>query len=162
MPLTPTTVNRLDDPAEGDDFLVLEDGSGRLAQGVALVDEDGTHQGVPGNAVVTELDEPSTRFVSSALAREEQVFTGAGKVREVSVLNTGGSTMYLMLFDQTAALAGGEAPFYRHIVPAGSQLTVEFRGGRTVANGLRAALSSAAVTWTDPTVDEGLFYGEID
>lgn len=110
----------------------------------------------------TVIAEPATRYISASLARQAQAKASAGVVREVTVINTSGSARYLMLFDRTSALTGGEAPFYRQIVPAGGQTTKWFEGGRTFATGLCVALSSTIATWTDPAADEGFFYVEMD
>lgn len=106
--------------------------------------------------------EPSTRYVSTALEREAAAKVSGGKVREVVVISTSASDLYLMLVDKGAALAGGEQPFFRALVPAGSQVSVAFQAPHSFATGLRVALSTDPVTWADPGVDEGLFYVELD
>lgn len=105
---------------------------------------------------------PSTRYVSTALERDAAAKSSGGKVREVSVISTSTADLYLMLVDKGSALAGGEQPFFRALVPAGANVSKSFATPHSFSAGLRVALSSTPVTWTDPGADEGLFYVESD
>lgn len=113
-------------------------------------------------ALAVASAEPSSRYLSAAVERAALVKASPGIAREVQVISSSAATRYLLLFNKTAALAGGDVPFYRLTVPAGGQVGVTFTGGYTVSVGLRVALSSTALTYTDPGADEGLFYAEMD
>lgn len=106
--------------------------------------------------------EPATRYLSAAVERQAQAKATAGVVREVTVISNSASDRYLMLVNKATAVIAGDAPFYRAFVPAGAQVSVTFPGGHTFSTALRVALSSTALTWTDPAADEALFYVEMD
>lgn len=107
-----------------------------------------------------EAAEPATRYLSAARERQATAKASGGIAREVSVHSN--AAAWLHVFDRATPATAGSAPIYRHVVPAGAQLTVSFTGGRTFATGLVVALSSSAETWADPGADEGLFYVEMD
>lgn len=113
-------------------------------------------------ALAVAQAEPATRYVSAAVERAAQPKAAPGVVREVQVISSAAVVRYLLLFNKTTALAGGDVPFYRLEVPSGGQVGVAFTGGYTFSVGLRVALSSTALTYTDPGADEGLFYVEMD
>lgn len=111
----------------------------------------------------TDRAEPGTRYMSAALERQATAKATAGVLREITVALDGGAPQrYLQLFDRAAALAGGETPFFRSIVPGGGQVNAVFDGGYTLSNGLVVAVSSTLATWTDPAGDEAVFYAELD
>ena len=113
-------------------------------------------------ALDTPQTEPTTRYTSSAAERSASAKATGGVAREVDCLSTSASERYLLLIDKATAVAGGDAPFSRSVVPPDGQASITFDGGYTVTNGLQVALSATPDTYTDPGADEGLFYVEMD
>ena len=161
MPLTASSVTRVDDP-DGDAFLTLDTGAGVKAQGMALVDDTGGHAGVAGNPLVVGQTEP-TRYNSAALERQATAAAVPAVLRRLLVVtDTGTPLRYLQVHDLAAPVSGAEVPVFRTIIPAAGQVLIEFPGGYTLAVGCVIAISSTLATWTDPAGDEAVIYAELD
>jgi hypothetical protein len=89
--------------------------------------------------------------VSSALENEVQVKASAGTLWELTVTaDSAASQRYVHVFDQVGALAGGETPVARFLLPAGGQVTYTPVGGLALSTGLVVATSTTLATYTSP------------
>lgn len=159
MALTPGTIKRAVD-GSGDDIKVFTDGGGAEIQGVALVDENGDHAGVPSNGLITEGRGLSYESTGAAAERSHVVKNSPGTLWMFRALGTSGAPdLWVMVLDQVAAPAGGEVPVWRAFLPAGGEIGDDFfPGGRSFANGIVIAVSSTPGTWTDPGSDYAFFH----
>lgn len=174
MALTPDTVLRTDDAA-GDSFLTFLDGSARRVQAVAVVNLNGDPMGVTGTPLIAEISNAITiddttpvdvNIASTTHTHTHNVYVTAGAAVDDAVISAVPATLvefraildsavavdrYVMLFDaNTLPVANGTAPFWRILVPAGSEASETWNpsGLNFPTNGIVAAVSSTIDTLT--------------
>jgi hypothetical protein len=144
MALTADVVLRTDD-ASGDSFLTFLDGSARRVQAVAIVNLNGDPMGVIGTPLVADISNAitiddstpvdvniastvhthtHTVYVTSDAAVASAVISGvpATLVEFRVILDSAvAQDRYIMFFDAVALPGAGTDPFWRLLVPAGSE-----------------------------------------
>jgi hypothetical protein len=169
--LTPDTVLRTDDAA-GDSFLTFLDGSARRVQAVAVVNLNGDPMGVTGTPLVAEISNAvllddstpiNVNIASTTHTHTHTVHVTAGAAVASAVISGVPATLvelrvildsavavdrYIMLFDATSLPSPGTAPFWRLLVPAGSEASETWSpSGLEFPNlGIVAAVSSTINT----------------
>ena len=168
MPLTPDTVLRTDDAA-GDSFLTFLDGSARRVQAVAVVNLNGDPMGVTGTPLVAEISNAvliddtipiDVNIASTTHTHTHNVYVTAGSAVASAVISGVPATLvelrvildsavavdrYVMLFDDdTLPITPGSAPFWRLLVPAGSEASETWNpsGLQFPTTGIVAVVSS--------------------
>lgn len=163
MPLTPSTVGHT--IVGGNDRIsVFDDGASNLTQAMAIVDSDNALAGVTGNPIRAEPSPPASRYVTGgALENTAQVKGSAGTLKEITVtMDAAASARYLHIFDSIAALAGGETPVARFLIPAGGMISYTPPGGLALATGILVATSSTLATYTSPGDTLAAFQADYD
>lgn len=157
-------VNRLDD-LSGDSFILQEapSGSSEYAQGVVLVDETGSPQGLIASPLIVRISAGTiVNFHSGASDITNLVVQAtSGSLREVRVvLDPGAPSRHLMLFNATSLPSNGTAPVWQLFIPAGGEASEAFRHGFAYSTGMVAAISSTHETLTIVTSAEGIIFGQ--
>ena len=173
MPLSPDTVLRTDDAA-GDSFLTFLDGSARRVQAVAIVNLNGDPMGVTGTPLVAEISNAvlidsttpiDVNIASTVHTHTHNVYVTAGSAVASAVISGAPATLvelrvildsavavdrYVMLFDATSLPVDTTPPFWRLLVPAGSEASETWNpSGLDFPNlGIVAAVSSTIGTLT--------------
>lgn len=103
------------------------------------------------------------QYSSSALENQNTPITPVHRkiirVYYIDVHNQSAGTLYLLMFDRTTALTGGETSFVGAPVqiPADATGGKVFLPGRPFQNGLVAALSTSKTQYTAPGAASGRF-----
>lgn len=80
-----------------------------------------------------------------------------GDLLDVTAFNAGSVVLHLQIFDQTAALAGGETPFWiSPPIPVGETIAWAWAEGLPFATGILIAPSTTRATYTLPAGGEDL------
>lgn len=146
MALTKSTIVREID-ASGDTILVFADGSSRLAQGFALVDDAGDHA-VADSWYATSV---------SALENSVVLKASAGRLFELRVISTAAVLRYVQIYDLAAAPPSGN-PVWRGVLPAQGMLSESFGlHGMAFSTGILVVISTNQLTYAAPGSAEALF-----
>jgi len=173
--LTPDTVLRTDDAA-GDSFLTFLDGFARRVQAVAVVNLNGDPMGVTGTPLVAEISNAvllddstpiNVNIASTTHTHTHTVHVTAGGAVSEAVISAVAATLvefraildsavaqdrYIMFFDDDGTslpITPGTAPFWRLLVPAGSEASETWNpSGLEFSTGIVAVVSSTIGTLT--------------
>ena len=142
------------EPGSGFGFNTFRDPSGGRSQGVAITDEDGSHQGIEANPLVIKpWPAPVIRYNTGALPEASAILSAVPtRLLHLRVVMDLASVApaYMLLFDAVSVPANNAVPIWRTYVHRDGQADETFEEGKELVftYGLVVALSSTPGTLT--------------